>query len=67
MLQAVGTGTDVSVKSAMSWRAVGGAATTFSGYVFANDSIEDGLVVPELMMAMHDMLDLEKQCSFRKP
>lgn len=57
MLQAVGTGTDVSVKSAMSWRAVGGAATTFSGYVFANDSIEDGLAMPEVMMAMHDMLD----------
>lgn len=57
MLQACGTGTDVSVKSAMSWRAVGSAATTFSGYVFANDNVEDGLVMPEVMMAMHDMLD----------
>lgn len=57
MLQAVGTGRDVSVKSAISWRAVGGAATTFSGYIFANDTVEDGLVMPEVMMAMHDMLD----------
>ncbi|KAF3392959.1 hypothetical protein DPV78_009546 [Talaromyces pinophilus] len=56
MLQAAGTGTYVSVKSPMSWRAVGGADTTFGGYVFYNDSVEDGLVMPEVMMAMHEML-----------
>ncbi|KAI9373393.1 hypothetical protein BJX61DRAFT_533161 [Aspergillus egyptiacus] len=56
-LQAVGTASTLSVTSAMAWRAVGGCATVYSGYIFANDSIEQGLVAPEVMMAVHDLLD----------
>ncbi|PWY86603.1 hypothetical protein BO94DRAFT_467021 [Aspergillus sclerotioniger CBS 115572] len=56
-LQAVGTADTLTVAAAMAWRAVGGCATVYSGYVFANDSIEQGLVAPEVMMAVHDLLD----------
>jgi hypothetical protein len=28
-----------------------------SGFIFANDTLEDGLVMPEVMVAIHDLLD----------
>lgn len=57
-LQAVGTGTQSTVQAAMAWRAVGGCTTAYSGHLWGNEvSLEDGLVVPEVMMAIHDILD----------
>lgn len=56
-LQAVGVGDQVSIRAAMAWRAVAGAATIYNGYIFGSDSLEEGLIAPEVMMAMHDLYD----------
>ncbi|PTB65579.1 hypothetical protein BBK36DRAFT_1121193 [Trichoderma citrinoviride] len=56
-LQAVGSSKEVSLRAAMAWRAVNGAATAYNGHVLANDSLEDGLVSPQVIMAIHDMFD----------
>lgn len=56
-LQAVGTGDQLTVDAVMSWRAVGGCTTPYSSYLWGHGSLADGLVSPELIMAMHDLLD----------
>ncbi|KAK1246135.1 hypothetical protein MKX07_005204 [Trichoderma sp. CBMAI-0711] len=56
-LQDVGSSSSVSLQAAMAWRAINGAATAYNGYVLANDSLEDGLVSPQIIMAVHDMFD----------
>lgn len=56
-LQAIGSGDQLTVEAVMAWRAVGGCTTPYSDYLWGRGSLEDGLVAPELMMAMHDLLD----------
>ncbi|KAL7806680.1 hypothetical protein V8C44DRAFT_367795 [Trichoderma aethiopicum] len=56
-LQDVGSSSQVSLQGAMAWRAVNGAATAYNGHVLADDSLEDGLVSPQIIMAVHDMFD----------
>lgn len=56
-LQAVGSGNQLTVEAVMAWRAVGGCTSPYSDYIWGRASLEDGLVAPELIMAMHDLLD----------
>ncbi|EAU35422.1 predicted protein [Aspergillus terreus NIH2624] len=56
-LQAVGTGDELTVNAVMAWRAVGGCTTPYSSYLWGQGSLEEGLVSPQLIMAMHDLLD----------
>lgn len=56
-LKATGTGDGMTLEGTMAWRAVNGGATTLSGYTWGVASLEDGLVGPEMVMAMHDLLD----------
>lgn len=41
----------------MAWRAVGGCTSPYSGYTYDKESLEVGLVSPEVMTAIHDLLD----------
>lgn len=57
-LQAAGSGRDMSTHAARAWRAISGCTTAYSSYLWAQGSLKDeGLVAPEAMMAMHDLLD----------
>lgn len=56
-LQAHGTGHELSISSIMAWRAVGGCTTPYSSYIWGFTSLENGLVAPEVVMAMHDLLN----------
>ncbi|UKZ83056.1 hypothetical protein TrVFT333_010857 [Trichoderma virens FT-333] len=56
-LQAVGSSDEVSLQSAMAWRAVCGGATAYNGHTLANDTLEEGLVAPQVILATHDLFD----------
>ncbi|TFB02901.1 hypothetical protein CCMA1212_005352 [Trichoderma ghanense] len=56
-LQDVGSSKEVSLQAAMAWRAINGAATAYNGHVLSDDSLEQGLVTPQIIMAVHDMFD----------
>ncbi|KAK5989621.1 hypothetical protein PT974_07875 [Cladobotryum mycophilum] len=57
VLQGVGTSNEISLRSAMAWRAVSGGTTMYNGHIVAGDSIEQGLVAAEVMIATHDLFD----------
>ncbi|KAE8371680.1 hypothetical protein BDV26DRAFT_121477 [Aspergillus bertholletiae] len=57
MLQSAGTGEQLTPEAAMAWRVVGGCTSPYSAYTFGTDSLEEGLVMPEVYMAIHDLLD----------
>ncbi|KJZ75241.1 hypothetical protein HIM_05435 [Hirsutella minnesotensis 3608] len=56
-LQGVGSSAELSPSAAMAWRAVQGCTTPYSEYNFGGCEIDAGLVAPEVMMAIHDILD----------
>ncbi|KAL7914217.1 hypothetical protein GGI35DRAFT_467369 [Trichoderma velutinum] len=56
-LQAVGSSNEVSLQSAMAWRAASGGATAYNGHILANDTLKDGLVAPQVILAIHDLFD----------
>ncbi|UKZ57340.1 hypothetical protein TrVGV298_011193 [Trichoderma virens] len=56
-LQAVGSSEEVSLQSAMAWRAVCGGATAYNGHTLANDTLEEGLIAPQVILAIHDLFD----------
>ncbi|KAL6811911.1 hypothetical protein V8C40DRAFT_283876 [Trichoderma camerunense] len=56
-LQAVGSSNEVSLQSAMAWRAASGGATAYNGHILGNDTLEDGLVAPQVILAIHDLFD----------
>lgn len=64
-LQAVGTGDQLTVDAVRAWRAVGGCTTPYSSYLWGQGSLEDGIVAPELIMAMHDLLDWRSDTAAR--
>lgn len=57
MLQCIGSGVQVTPEAAMAWRAVGGCSSPYSGYTFGTYPLEAGLVAPEVLIAIHDLLD----------
>ncbi|KAL2753072.1 hypothetical protein ACRALDRAFT_1066003 [Sodiomyces alcalophilus JCM 7366] len=57
MLQATGTGSDKSIPSIMSWRAISGAAGPYSSYFFGVGSLAEGLITPQTLTATHDLFD----------
>jgi hypothetical protein len=66
MLQRVGTGDQLTPQAAMAWRAVGGCTSPYSGYSHDKESLELGLVSPEIMTAMHVLSDWRSDSS-REP
>jgi hypothetical protein len=64
-LQAVGTNDQVTVEATMAWRAVGGCTMPYSGYLWGGESLQDGLIAPEVMMAMHDIMDWRSDIAAR--
>ncbi|KAK4078318.1 uncharacterized protein Triagg1_3334 [Trichoderma aggressivum f. europaeum] len=56
-LQAVGLSNEVSLQSAMAWRAASGGATAYNGHTLGNETLEDGLVAPQVILAIHDLFD----------
>ncbi|KAJ9481858.1 hypothetical protein VN97_g11599 [Penicillium thymicola] len=57
MLQCVGTGDQLTIEAAMAWRVISGCTSPNSGYIFGKESFEGGFVLPEVEIAMHDLLD----------
>ncbi|KAJ5128732.1 hypothetical protein N7526_006898 [Penicillium atrosanguineum] len=62
---AVGTGDQMTVDAVRAWRAVSGCTTPYSSYLWGGSSLKDGLVVPEMIMAMHDLLDWRSDMAAR--
>ncbi|KAL6798141.1 hypothetical protein J3E68DRAFT_425385 [Trichoderma sp. SZMC 28012] len=56
-MQGAGSSNDVSIQSAMAWRSVSGAATPYNCHTLANSTLEEGLVGPQVIMAIHDLFD----------
>ncbi|KAM6487684.1 hypothetical protein HDV62DRAFT_159126 [Trichoderma sp. SZMC 28011] len=56
-LQAVGSSNEISLQSDMAWRAASGGATAYNGHTLGNDTLEDGLVAPQVILAIHDLFD----------
>lgn len=63
LIQSPGQGNDLSVKSALAWRAISGGATAFSGYLLGVGSIEEGTITPQVLMGVHDMFDFRSDCA----
>ncbi|KJZ71007.1 hypothetical protein HIM_09618 [Hirsutella minnesotensis 3608] len=58
LLQASGTGTGIiSIESIMSWRAISGCSQPYTNTLFGLGDLEESLVSPTVMMAMHDLYD----------
>ncbi|KAE8333235.1 hypothetical protein BDV39DRAFT_214843 [Aspergillus sergii] len=57
MLQCVGTSDQLTVEAAMAWRVINGCTSPNSGYIFGKESLEEGLVITEVEIAIHDLLD----------
>ncbi|BAE57076.1 unnamed protein product [Aspergillus oryzae RIB40] len=57
MLQCVGTGDQHTLEAAMAWRVISGCTSPNSGYIFGKESLEEGLVITEVEIAIHDLLD----------
>ena len=56
-LQAIGTGSQKTLEAALAWRAVSGNTAPYSGSIWSQLPIEEGLVAPELIMSTHDLFD----------
>jgi hypothetical protein len=56
-LQAEGTGIGIIIESALAWRAVSRGTTRYSTHLWATGSLEEGLVILEVIIATHDLLD----------
>ncbi|KAL2839326.1 hypothetical protein BJX68DRAFT_258910 [Aspergillus pseudodeflectus] len=59
-LQESGTGNQMTVEAVLQWRAVGGCTSPYSCYHWNPEvprSLENGTVIPIIIMAMHDLLD----------
>ncbi|CEL11808.1 hypothetical protein ASPCAL14904 [Aspergillus calidoustus] len=59
-LQESGTGNQMTVEAVLHWRAVGGCTSPYSCYHWNPEgprSLENGTVMPIIIMAMHDLLD----------
>lgn len=57
LLQCQGNGAEASVESAMSWRAVSGCTSPYTGYLYGVGSVEDGIVAPQVLTGTHDLFD----------
>ncbi|KAM0280090.1 hypothetical protein ACHAQH_004286 [Verticillium albo-atrum] len=56
-LQALGQGLDISIESAMYWRAVNGSSSILSANIMGSEDIDDCLAGPAAVMAAHDIFD----------
>ncbi|KAE8368662.1 hypothetical protein BDV27DRAFT_153857 [Aspergillus caelatus] len=57
MLQCTGTGEQLTLEAAMAWRVISGCTSPNSGYIFSKGSLDEGLVITEIEIAVHDLLD----------
>lgn len=58
LLQASGTGAEaLSIESVMSWRAVSGCTSPYTGYLFGVGTVDDGVVAPQVLTGTHDLFD----------
>ncbi|KAL5085866.1 hypothetical protein Trisim1_009936 [Trichoderma cf. simile WF8] len=65
--QGVGSSNDVSIQSAMAWRSLSGAATPYNCHTLGNGTLEEGLVGPQIIMAIHDIFDWRSDLAAGNP